>query len=121
MRKLALILSVAAESLLAGPLLAHDGHDHSAHKMIGTITAVHVDMNHVEIKTTDGKGSDFYVTPKTKYLKGTAPATLSDLEVGTRVVVSAKQDGERMVAAEVKLGAETGAAKTPPAQSPPHH
>lgn len=37
-------LSLAATTAVP----AHEGH---AHKLVGTVTAVHADMNHVETKT----------------------------------------------------------------------
>lgn len=67
-------LSVAALSPLG--LCADEGH---AHKLMGTVTAVHVEMMHVEMKTNDGKAAAFYVTDSTKYLKGKTPALLADL------------------------------------------
>jgi hypothetical protein len=35
-----------------GVAVAHEGHSHAkTHKMMGTVKAVHADMNHVEITT----------------------------------------------------------------------
>lgn len=105
-------LSLAALSPLG--LHAHEGH---AHKLMGTVTAVHAEMKHVEMKTNDGKAAAFYVTDSTKYLKGKTPASLADLKPGTRVVVEAKQTGERMIASEVKLGVSS---KEPQQESHAH-
>jgi hypothetical protein len=110
-------IAVVAALSLPGLAWAHDGHDHGAHKMMGTVTAVHADKNHVEM--TDGKTGkavDFYVDAKTKIVKGTAAVPLQGLTPGTKVVVSAKVDGERMLASEVKVG---GAAQ-PDATPAPH-
>jgi hypothetical protein len=85
--------------------IAHEGHSHGkTHKMMGTVKAVHADMNHVEITTKTGKTDVFYVNERTKYLKGNTKLSLSDLAPGTRVVVDAKMDGERMLATMVKVG-----------------
>jgi hypothetical protein len=111
-----LAVAVAATSFLTTAVQAHEGH---AHKMAGTVTAVHADMNHVELEMTDGRVSGFYVTPTTKYLKGAKAATLSDLTAGTRVVVTATTEGDKMVASEVKVGATSKAAAAP--ASPHHH
>jgi hypothetical protein len=105
--------------VLSGAVLvaAHEGH---AHSMMGTITAVHPDMKHVEMKMTDGKTSGFYVDDATKFTQGTKALSLSDLKPGQRVVVSARTEGTKMIAATVKVGA---AGKTSSAAKPaaPHH
>ena len=108
---LTLVLSGAAQ------VAAHEGHPHS---MMGTITAVHPDMQHVEMKTPDGKTSGFYVDDATKFTQGTKALTRSDLKPGQRVVVSARTEGTKMIAGTVKVGA---AAKTTSAAKPaaPHH
>lgn len=108
-----LALSVAVLSPLGSH--AHEGH---AHKLMGTVTAVHAEVKHVEIKTNDGKIAAFYVTDSTKYLKGKTPASLADLKPGTRVVVEAKQTGGKLIASEVKLGVSS---EKPEPESKPHH
>jgi hypothetical protein len=95
---------------------AHEGH---AHKMMGTVKAVHVDTSHVELTTTDGKTSGFYVTSDTKYVKGSAAATLADLKPGTRVVVEAATEGTKMIAKSVRLS--EGTKKTTAAAPAPKH
>ena len=88
---------------IAGSADAHEGHKHAkTHKMMGTVKAVHADMNHVEITTTKGT-SGFYVDAKTKYIRGSSKLTLADLKPGTRVVVDARAEGEKMTAVQVKL------------------
>lgn len=115
MRWIAVVAAVAFPAVA----WAHDGHDHGTHKMMGTVTAVHADKNHVEMKDgKEGKALDFYVDTKTKILKGTTTLTLQDLKPGTRIVVSGKAEGERMLATEVKVG-ETAKKSAPPAA--PHH
>jgi len=107
--------SVAVIALIClgfgGVVIAHEGHSHGKiHKMMGTVKAVHVDMNHVEITTKAGKTDGFYVNEQTKYLKGTTKLSLSDLTPGTRVIVDAKMDGQKMLATVVKVGAAPKAA-----------
>jgi len=104
--------------LAAGAASAHEGH---AHRLMGTVTAVHADMNHVEVKTTDGKVADFYVTPETKYVSGTKAFTLKDLSVGTRVVVTTKMQGAKAFATEVKMGAAAGEKEAAPKARPHKH
>jgi hypothetical protein len=96
-----------------GVAIAHEGHSHAkTHKMMGTVKAVHADMNHVEITTRAGKTDGFYVNEQTKYLRGNTKASLSDITPGTRVIVDAKMDGQKMLAAVVKLGGATKAIST---------
>jgi hypothetical protein len=116
-RFLSLALGLALVPCAAVPLAAHEGH---ARSMMGTITAVHPDMKHVELKTSDGKTSGFYVDDATKFTQGTKALSLSDLKPGQRVVVSARTEGTKMIAATVKVGA---AGKTTSAAKPaaPHH
>jgi uncharacterized protein DUF5666 len=66
--------------------------------MMGTVTAVHADMKHVEIKTKAGQTQAFDVTDATKFLQGSKSLSLSDLKEGQRVVVTATMEGKRMVA-----------------------
>ena len=103
MRKL---IAFAASFVLvtAAAVQAHQGH---AHKMMGTVKAVHTDMNHVELTAAPGKTAGFYVNGDTKYMKGSAMMALADLTPGTRVVVDTKMDGDKMVATTVKLSAGT--------------
>lgn len=105
-------LPVLAVTMLAftGNAAAHEGHKHArTHRMMGTVKAVHADMNHVEITTTKGT-SGFYVDANTRYVRGSSRLTLADLKPGTRVVVNAKGEGEKMTAVEVRLAARAPAA-----------
>ena len=101
-RRMLSILAVMSLAV-AGSAGAHEGHKHGkTHKMMGTVKAVHADMNHVEITTTKG-ASGFYVDANTKYLRGNSKVTLADLKPGTRVVVDATAEGEKMTAVQVKV------------------
>ena len=103
MRKL-ITFAVSFVVLAAAPVQAHEGH---AHKMMGTVKAVHADMNHVELTTADGKTTGFYVNSDTKYVKGSGTASLADLKPGTRVVVEAATEGTKMIATSVRLSTGT--------------
>lgn len=116
MRKLAVVLALMVTPIAAAFLAAHEGH---AHKLTGTVTAVHAEMNHVELKTKDGKTAAFYVTPATKYVRGARATAFADLAVGTRVVVTTKMEDNKTIATEVRLGAGAGTAPKPHAS--PHH
>jgi len=118
-KSVALIASVLLG--FGGVAIAHEGHSHGkTHKMMGTVKAVHADMNHVEITTKAGKTDGFYVNEQTKYLKGSTPIALSDLIPGTRVIVDAKADGQRMLATVVKVGGSPAKAAAKSA-TPSHH
>ena len=108
MRRLAILLMAVTVIAVGGAVSAHDGHDHGK-KVMGTVKAVHPDMNHVQITTKDGKTAEFYVDANTKYYKGSTSLSLSDLAPGTRVTVDTKADGQRTLATVVRVGA---AAKT---------
>jgi hypothetical protein len=94
-------LAVLALLSLAVPVLAHEGH---VHKLRGTVTAVHADKSHVEMKSPKGEAQSFYVDGGTKIVKGHAPATLADLKPGTRIVVETKTTDGRVIATSVRLG-----------------
>ena len=107
------MLSIAAVlALAAGNAGAHEGHKHPTHKMMGTVKAVHAAMNHVEITTAKGAAA-FYVDANTKYLRGASKLTLADLKPGTRVVVEARGEGQKMTAVQVRVSASPAAGKTP--------
>jgi hypothetical protein len=103
--KTAFAAVLALGASIAAPAFAHEGH---AHKLMGTVTSVHTDTSHVEVKTADGKAADFYVTPETKYSSGAKAATLKDLVVGARVSVTTKMEGTKTFATEVKIGTAAG-------------
>jgi hypothetical protein len=107
-RRILSILSILAFAV-AGSAGAHEGHKHAkTQKMMGTVKAVHADMNHVEITTTKGT-SGFYVDANTKYVRGSSKLTLADLKPGTRVVVNARAEGEKMIAVDVRLSGRSAA------------
>lgn len=90
-----------------GMVSAHEGH---AHKVMGTVKAVHADVNHVELTLQDGKEGGFYVTPATKYVQGKKSLTLADLKVGERVVVEGTMEKDKLTATKVQVGTAAAAA-----------
>ena len=88
---------------LAGQVPAHEGH---VHKMMGTVTAV--DATHLDMDSKNGGKVSILLNKDTKCLMGDAPAAVSDIKVGERVVVSAVQEGKNMVAREVRMAASGG-------------
>ena len=80
---------------------AHGGGAH----LMGTITAV--DAHSVTIKDKDGKTVTVNFDSATKFVRDKKAASTSDLKVGMRVVIHAKQDEKTKAytAEEVDLGA----------------
>ena len=106
---LSLIFSVAL--LIPGVLFAHEGH---AHKVLGTVTAVH--DNHVEVKDKDGKVSTHALDAKTKIRRGKSAASLGDIKVGERVVVTSVETKDKagkavVTVTQVDLGVTPVASK----------
>ena len=96
-----LLVTAALLALAVAPALAHEGH---VHKHMGTVTAVHVEKNHVEMKDTKGAAQSFYVDGTTKITKGSDPVALADLKSGTRIVAEVKTTNGRTVASSVRVG-----------------
>jgi hypothetical protein len=84
-------------------LLAHGDATH----IMGTVTAL--EGNHVTVKTQEGKSETVMLEKTTKYLIGTKTAKLTDLKVGSRVVIDAKMDPKMKMysAMEVRIGVAT--------------
>ena len=116
--KIILAVAMALGIGVAAPVHAHEGH---AHKLMGTVAAVHTDSSHVEVKSVDGTIADFYVTPETKYSSGTKAVTLKDLVVGARVSVTTRMEGTKTFATEVKIGAAGGKDAAPKASPQQQH
>ncbi|HKC10527.1 MAG TPA: hypothetical protein VKI41_00565 [Vicinamibacteria bacterium] len=110
MRKVAIVLSFVILPAFAGPLSAHAGHEHKA---LGTVLAV--DASHLDLKTKDGKTVSVQLNAETRYLKAEGAATLADVKVSERVVVTYTEKDEKYLAKEVRLGV------VEKAQPPPSH
>lgn len=116
-RTAAVILSFVA-ALAAPATLAHEGHEH---KVMGTVTQVHVEaVTHVEVQTTEGKTVVLTCDAQTKFLKGKAAATLKDVQVGSRIVATVAEEGKMTRASEITIG-EAAMAPKPPKPMPHEH
>ncbi len=94
---------LAAALAAATPLAAHEGH---VHKVMGTVASVDTKARHLDVKGTDGKTVDVVIDDKTKIERGTSPAPLDQVAVGSRVVVHYMMEhGGTNRAVEVKLPA----------------
>ena len=85
-------------------LFAHEGHDH---KVMGTVTMAMAD--HIMVKDTDGKDVTIQVTKNTT-VKAKPAMKVEDIKAGTRVVVTAETEKDKMIAKEIQVGADTKAA-----------
>jgi len=105
-RRLAAVL-IALSVLALGSntrLFAHEGHDH---KVMGTVTMAMAD--HLMVKDKDGKDVTIQVTKDTK-IKAKPAMKVEDIKVGTRVVITAVTEKNRMTAKEIQVGTDTKAA-----------
>src|SRR4029077_17639902 len=102
MKKSSLILTqVLICTLILGTLtFAHGGMEH----VLGTVTAI---TDHsISVKTRDGATKTVEFDSETKIVKGDAPATVKDVQVGGRVVIHAHSHDSSLHAAEVKIGTD---------------
>lgn len=93
---------------------AHGGAEH----VMGTVSKVSAQS--VTVDTTDKKVVEVGLTAKTKFTRDNKKAAASDMKVGDRVMIEAKEVNEKLVADEVKLGA-TGAAASKSASAEHSH
>lgn len=99
MKKPTLILLLTF--LLSLAAFAHGDMEH----VMGTVVAV-TDQS-LSVKLTDGSVKVVAFDAETHFLKGSAAATAKDVVVGSRVVIHAHKAGDKLHAAEVKIGVTT--------------
>ena len=94
------VLLLAAMALGTSAMaLAHPGHDH---KLLGTVTMAAPD--HLMLRDRDGKDHTVKVTTATKILKEKRRATMTDVQAGMRVVVTAATENDQLVAKLIEVG-----------------
>jgi Cu/Ag efflux protein CusF len=100
------ILAVGVALVCAGAAMAHEGHQHATHKVMGTVVLVRIaDVNRIEVRTTHGDTITLTVDSATKYLKGKRSAALGDVKTGMRVIATVTTDGQVTTVSEIQLGA----------------
>src|SRR5688572_31804668 len=93
------ILTVLA--LVTPPrLVAHAGHDH---KVMGTVTMAMADR--IIVKDTAGKDVMIQVA-KTTRIKAKPAMKVEEIKPGTRVVITATMQKDKMIAKEIQVGAD---------------
>lgn len=93
------LLAAAAVAVTTIPVLAHPGHDH---KLLGTVTMSAAD--HLMLKDREGKDHTVRVTSATRILKDKRRTTMTDVQVGMRVVVTAATENDQLVAKLIEVG-----------------
>ena len=78
--KVRVLVFMVCISFISAAAFAHGGEEH----VIGTVAKVEQDS--ITVKTTANKMVTVAVAPETKFAKAEAPAKLTDLNVGDRVV-----------------------------------
>ena len=110
--KLKVLSCIALIAFAASVALAHGDKKH----ITGTVEKVNVDS--LVVKTSEGKSVEVKLTPSTMYVSrsGTEdkPAAVSDLTVGSRVVIHATPKGETLEADQIKFSAARGAGAAKP-------
>jgi Domain of unknown function (DUF5666) len=106
--KLRALVLIACISLITAAALAHGDEEH----VIGTVASVTKDS--ITVKTNANAVITVAVVPQTTFTKNKTAGKFSDLSVGDRVVIHAKEPTEgKLVADTVQFS--TPAAKAAPA------
>jgi hypothetical protein len=98
-----LIQLVICAIVLGTMAFAHGGMDH----VLGTVAAM--TGHSLSVKTRDGVIKTVEFDSETRFVKGDAPATVKDVQVGSRVVIHAHNHDNVLHAAEVKIGTDVSA------------
>jgi hypothetical protein len=77
-------------------LMAHQGH---SHQLLGTVERVR--DCHFVLKNQNGESKAIFLTPSTKFERGSQQLSLKDLAVGSRVAISLEEDDETAVTVKV--------------------
>ena len=105
--KARVLILIVCVSLISVAALAHGGEEH----VIGVVSKVTAEA--ITVKTTAGKMVTVSVAPESKFIKSKVAAKISDLNVGDRVVIHAKELEEgKLVADTVEFGASPSAQAT---------
>jgi len=102
-----LFSTILALFLLCGLALAHEGE----RPIMGKVTAISANSITVETAAKEPKTVTVAITAQTKFVKSGAAASVKDLKVGDRVVIHAKENGEKLEASVVSFGKSPQAAK----------
>ena len=102
-----LFSTILALFLLSGLALGHEGERH----IMGKVTAISANSIIVKTAAKEPKTVTVAITAQTKFVNSGAAASAKDLKVGDRVVIHAKENGEKLEAAVVSFGKSPQATK----------
>ena len=95
----------ALASALSAIAFAHGNEKH----VMGTVT--NISDNSISVETTSKKTITVNVSAATRFQKSGSPAALKDLKIGDKVVIHATGPEEKLVASEVRFGANMSGMK----------
>lgn len=99
-RRWAIVALGVALGVLPRVAAAHDGH---IHKIMGTVTAR--DAKHLEVKTPSGENLSIAITAKTVVTRDKRKISLTEVQVGRRVVVEIGNGEDPLIAGAIQVGA----------------
>jgi len=99
LRKGAFVLALFLLLVNVRTAFAHGGAEH----VMGTVSKVSAQS--VTVETTDKKVVEVGLNSKTTYTRNDKKVAPSDMKVGDRVMIEAKEVNEKLAAESVKLGA----------------
>jgi hypothetical protein len=110
--KVRVFTCIALLAFAASLAFAHGDKKH----VTGTVEKINADS--VVVKTTEGKSVEVKLAPSTVYVSRVGnedkPAAVSDLVVGSRVVIHATPKGETLEADQIKFSPARATAGTKP-------
>jgi hypothetical protein len=98
-RMLAALGASAGLALLPAIANAHGGEEH----VIGTVASV--SPTSITVKTRAGKMVEVGLDAKTEFARTKQPIQKTDVKVGDRIVIHAREVNEKLVAHTVEIGA----------------
>ena len=103
MRRVALVVVLAATTLGPASVAAHEGHEHQVLGVIKSVAPGKLEVLAKEKGAEKEKLLSVVLTAQTKILRGTRPVDVADLEVGERVVLKVIENKGTVTAREVRV------------------
>ena len=96
-------IAAIALALLPGLAVPHERGDRAR----GVVERI--DEAALAVRASDGHVVTFETTPETRFVRAGVPVERADVQLGERVVVDGRRNGERLEAVRVRMGARTPA------------
>jgi len=100
-----IVSAVLLTLIAAAPLISHGNMEH----VLGVV--FEVTPHSISVRTTDGAIQVVAIGDETHFVMGDSPASLKDIQIGSRVVIHAHKHEGKLEAAEIKIGVATPAKK----------